>query len=95
MENVSVFRRNLSLVLTRNFTGITWNHRMAEVEKKLEFIWSNTLLKQDHLELGTQDPVHVAFEYLQGDRHHNLPGQPVSVLGCLVTFTIKKCILMF
>lgn len=26
--------------------------------------------------------IQVAFEYSQGGRGHNLPGQPVAVLGC-------------
>jgi len=40
-----------------------------------------TLLKQGHLELVAKDHAQMAFEYLQGWRLHNLPGQPVPVLG--------------
>jgi len=37
-------------------------------------------LKNSHLELVTQDPIQMAFEYLQGGRLHYLPGQPVPEL---------------
>jgi len=39
----------------------------------------NPFLKQGHLEPAAQDHV-LAFEYLQGWRLHNHPGQPVLVL---------------
>uniref|UniRef100_A0A8C0ES58 receptor protein-tyrosine kinase n=1 Tax=Bubo bubo TaxID=30461 RepID=A0A8C0ES58_BUBBB len=39
------------------------------------------LLKQGHLELVAHNHIQTAFEYLQGWRLHNLPGQPVPVLG--------------
>jgi len=38
------------------------------------------LLKQVHLEQGTQDCVQADLEYLQRRRIHNLAGQPVPVL---------------
>jgi len=37
--------------------------------------------KQGHLQLVVQGHVQVAFEYLQGQRLHNLPEQPVPVLS--------------
>lgn len=41
-------------------------------------IWFKPMLKQGHLELTAPDHVKMAFEYLQGGRLHNLPGQCVS-----------------
>lgn len=42
---------------------------------------SNPQLKQGHWELFAQANVQMTFEYLQGQRLHNLPGQPVPVLS--------------
>ena len=56
---------------------------MVEVGK--DFCGSSgptTLLKQGHLELAAQGYVHKAFECPQGGRLHNLPWQPIPVLGC-------------
>ena len=39
------------------------------------------LLEQGHVEQVAQACVHMAFKYLQEWRLHNLPGQPVPVLG--------------
>lgn len=38
-------------------------------------------LKQGHLELVGQQPVPMAFEYLEGMRIHHLSGQPVSAIA--------------
>lgn len=87
MANTSVFRRN---VVTRKFTGLRQNHRMAEVG--MDFQRSSgpsLLLKQDYLELFAQDQVLVAFQYLQEQRLHIFPEQPVA------TLKVKKCFLMF
>ena len=58
------------------------NYRMLEVKRDL---WRSSgqhrLLKQDHLQPISQDHVQMAFEYLQGWRHHNFFGQPLPVLG--------------
>ncbi|KAK4828172.1 hypothetical protein QYF61_024421 [Mycteria americana] len=57
------------------------NHRMAEVGRDLcrTFVQC-PLLKQGHPEPLAHDCVQTAFEYLQGWRLQNLPGQPVPVL---------------
>lgn len=44
-------------------------------------LWSNPLLKIGHLELVPQDHAQVAYELLQRDRFHNIPGQPVPALS--------------
>ena len=58
------------------------NHRMVEVGRDL---WRSSgptpVLKQGHLELVAQAHGQMAFEYLQGWRLHNLPGQPVPVFS--------------
>ena len=55
---------------------ISQNLRLLEVRTGL---WRSSgptpLLKQDHLEPVAQDHIQVAFEYLQGRRVHNVPGQ--------------------
>jgi len=55
---------------------------MTEVGRDL---WRSScptpLLKQKHLQQIAQDDVQLAFEYLQGRKLHNLPGQPVPVLS--------------
>ena len=50
------------------------------------------LPKQGQLEPFAQDRVQTAFEYLQGERLHNLFG---NLLQCSVTLVVKKCFLMF
>jgi len=47
----------------------------------LEVILSNPLTQAGPPRAGCQGCVQMAFEYLQGWRLHNLPGQPVPVLG--------------
>jgi len=64
---------------------ISQNHRRVEVGRDL---WRasgpTSLIKQGHhLELVVQDPVQLAFDYLQGWRLHDFSGQPVPVLGHL------------
>ena len=55
---------------------------MVEVGRDLQRSSDPTLLlKQSQLEPVAQDHVQAAFEYLQGWRLHNLPEQPVPVLG--------------
>jgi len=39
------------------------------------------LLKQGHLQPVVQDCIQITFDYLQGWRLHNLPGQPVPLLS--------------
>ena len=60
----------------------TQNHTMIEVGRNLWMSSGPTLLlKRRCLEQVAQDHVQTTFEYLQGWRLHNLPGQSVSVLG--------------
>lgn len=49
-------------------------------------------LQQDHLEPISLAHIHMTFEYPQGWRLHNLPGQPVSIIGHQHS---KKVFLMF
>lgn len=42
---------------------------------------SNSQLKLGHWELFAQAHAQMTFEYLQGQRLYNFPGQPVAVLG--------------
>jgi len=58
------------------------NHTTVKVGRELWRSSSPTpLLKQGHLQPVSQDHDQTAFEYLQGWRLHQLPGQPVPVLG--------------
>jgi len=58
------------------------NHSMVDIGRDLWRSFGPTaLLKQGHLEQVAQDHVQMAFEYLQAGRIHNLPGQPLPVLG--------------
>lgn len=46
---------------------------------------------KDHLVLGAQDHVQMAFEYPQGWRLHHLSGKPMPVLA---PFKVKRCFLL-
>jgi len=63
-------------------TARSHNHRLFQIGRDL---WRtpgpSPLLKQGHLELLVQDHVQTAFEYLQGWRFHNFPGQLVPALS--------------
>jgi len=64
---------------------------MVEVDRDLlRLSCSTLLLKKGHLEQTAHDRVQMAFEYLQGGRVCNLPGQPVPVL---ISCTLKNCLL--
>jgi len=39
-----------------------------------------TLLRKSHPEQAAQDHVQMAFQYLQGRKHHSLYGQPVPLI---------------
>lgn len=52
-------------------------------------------LKQGQLELVAQDHVPMAFEFLQGWRLHNLPGQHVPVLRHPHIFRVRGILLYF
>jgi len=63
------------------FNLMPQNHRMLGVGRDLCGPSSPTLLlKQGYLQQAAQDFVQADLEYLQRERIHNLPGQPVSGL---------------
>lgn len=76
--------------------NISRNHRMDEVRKALEMSSPLQCTKQGQLQQFNW-PVRIShvqfgFEYLQGQKFHNLSGQPCC---CLTALTVDKLFLMF
>lgn len=92
--NVCLFPRTISYFFNTLFCLCLIRIRRVQINQisqvhKMAWIGSNLwrssaptpALKQGHLEQDTQDHVKTVFEYPQGWRHHNPPGQPVPVLS--------------
>ena len=74
--------KNLGYLSEHTTSHLSQNHRMVEVGGDLWRSFGPTpLLKQGHQEPLAQNHVQMTFAYVQGWRLHNLPEQPVPVLG--------------